>query len=777
MNVRATPKLLLSLLLIPACADDAGEPSLDPAECDIDDVCDGEAVVGNELEEEEDEPGAAARSDDDAPWSDPIDELAGRNTMEGGAFRDVWFPDGDVPYFSDSAFSNAERDAIDDAMDFLEEHTPIDVTRFTSAGTSRRLRFRAVNGGCGMAYGYWNENRSDPTIRLGSSCRNEGTVHHEMFHALGFAHEFQRPDRDDHAAVCFNLDPFNYGKLGSAYWPDRHAMLSPFDFESITSLGYTGSSGCVSGIDGTFSRPQWRGEQQPLSRHDINSLYRVYAEPNGVSRDDENFGNAIAAGDFDDDGIEDLAVVAREENSTNASIRLYFYKGVELDDSEGGAGRLFEPWFDQSLNFTPSRSVKLSAAAGDFDGDGIPELAVGDPSYGNGSGRVYVVTVNEDDGSTIAPWGRTGLVSIERISATDVGLQLGRAHGFGASLATGRLTDLDHDDLVIGAPTASAGSQSGSFSITFNAGGAVVHLPGADETASVITWNPDYNSFSLSGQLGGSNEFGASLTTLPFFCDHDPNAGNDQFDTFVAGAPGYDADAGAIYVHGCSRTSSGTPIAPSMLRRVTHWQDDARYGKAIAGFRAAPIGGEMEWFLAVGTPGYESGGVDSGKVYLDSFDRSGNKTFVGSYRPSNTSGGDKFGMSVAVFQGGDIGIVDRRFVHLAIGMTRTDNSSGIDSGKVYLWRPFNTTGINNTATVWSPTSASSGMRFGRDIVAVHSDSPSGGFAMTAPRATANGHDDAGRVTVRLDRLPDSTGWSSARQELDVETGADKPPLN
>lgn len=779
MQTRSAIPLSLLLILLPSCADEFGADELDSADCDPTvEACDGTPVSDDEVEESEDDRGAASRPDDEEPWTDPEAELASSDPMEGGAFREVWFADGRVPYYVDAAFSTGETATIDAAMNFLEDHTPIDVTKFPSAGSSRRLRFRAVTGGCGMAYGYWDENRSNPAIRLGASCRTARTVHHEMFHGLGFAHEFQRPDRNDHVSVCFNSDPFNYGKLGSAFWPDEHAMLSPFDFESVTNAGYTGAGGCISSTVGTFDFPRWKGIAQPLSRHDINSLYRMYAKPLSSAEEEATFGNALAAGDFDDDGIEDLVVADLDPMPTSAIINLSFFKGVELDESEGKAGRLFEPWFKHKLSFTPDRNVQLSAAAGDFDGDGIPEVAIGDPSFNNGAGQVHVVTVNDGTGS-VAPWGLTGIVGINRITAADAGLQSGRAHGFGASLTTGKLTALDHDDLVIGAPNASSGSTSGSFVVLKQAGGAVVHLPGADETASEVTWNPDYSAVSVlgGGGSGSSNDFGMSLTTLPYYCDHNPNVGNDQFDTFVAGAPGYNADAGAIYVFGCSRTSGGTPIEPALRRRVTHSQPQARYGKSIAGFRAMSqiASGEMEFYLAIGTPGYESGGVKTGRVYLDKFSPTGSKTYVASYSPDVAVGDDKLGLSIAVFQGGDLGILDRRFVHLAIGMPRTDNSSGVQSGRVHVWRPFVGSGGNDI--VWSPSSATSGMRFGKRIIAVHSDSPSGGFAMSAPEAVVDGHSGAGRVTVRLDQVPTTTGWTSARQELDTTTGPDKPTLN
>ncbi len=805
--------LALAGLLVVAC-EDPDAPTQGACD-DAHEACDDPSIEGDEVAEED-----SPEADDGGPdTSAPGTLAADSRPSAGGAFLEVWFPDGDIPFSVDGNFSAGDAADVRDVMAYFEDHMPLETSEVATTSAMRHLFFNEVNSApyCGLAFEYWVQNKNNPQLDIKDSCNTEVTAFHEMFHALGFPHEFQRPDRDDFVDVCFNVDPFNYAKTGSIYWPDDHAMLSPFDFESITngSGGYTGAGNCVTSDVGSFSDPTWRGWDQPLSRHDINSVYRIYGKALDEADPNDNYGNALAAGDFDDDGIEDLVVVSRERlNASWARIFLNFYRGVELDPSEGGAGTKYMPWFREELDLAGSNSVRLSAAAGDFDGDGIVEIAVGDRSWGAGRGRVFVVTVNDDSGSE-APWGTKGVLGVDVIDPQDVGLQYGRPHGFGASLTTGHLTNLQRDDLVIGAPDADEvvnlggtgygpgescpvdpnpfeespfnppqtcpTTQPGQFPTTLQTvvedGGAVVHLRGASTFGAEITWNPDF----VPPFTGTSNDFGHALTTLPFYCDMDPAASNDTYATFVVGAPGFDADAGAVYVYGCAREAlTDWPAASTLRRRVTHAQSDARYGSAVAGFRTneSIFGlGATQHMVAIGAPGWENtSGVSKGRVYLDEFDAAGNKTFVASFSPGSGGDGDKFGQSIAVFQGGDLGIVDRRFVHLAIGAPRA-TASGVRSGRVFMWQPLEQGGTSNTALVWSPTSPAAGMRFGKSVVAVRADSPSGGFAIGAPKATVSGVSSAGRVTVRLDEDAESEDWDSDKQELDIEMGPDYPPLN
>ena len=99
----------------------------------------------------------------------------------------------------------------------------------------------------------------------------------------------------------------------------------------------------------------------------------------GLDQDEawDNFGNALASGDIDGDGIHDLAVGAPYEASGTRprSGYVYIYKG-SLDDG-------LIPWFgldQQGLGVKDHGALfGREIVFGDFDGDGHADLAVGAP--------------------------------------------------------------------------------------------------------------------------------------------------------------------------------------------------------------------------------------------------------------------------------------------------------------------------------------------------------------------------------------------------------------
>jgi hypothetical protein len=720
--------------------------------------------------------------------------LAAGDALAGSPYRAVWYPDGVVRWWNTSAENaqdsgEARGQNIIDAMDYMSEHSPLDIAMAGSEGAAN-LRFTGsgiLADGAGMTDGYWNETLADSNknIAFGTGGTvSTGTVLHEFGHALGFPHEFQRSDRDSFVDVCFNVDPWNYSKQGSAYWPDPYYILSPYDYASIMNSGY---SSCVTPLTGIPQQTRtYDGISNVISVHDINSVYRMYAARNGTNEDGDRFGHAVATGDYDDDGIQDIAVAKSDVNGDGTTtVTIMFYRGVQTDSSESGPGTRYVPWFNHAIDTVSLANPNTSLATGDFNGDGIDDLAVGQPWYNSHKGRVQILFLNSGMSDANqptpkrAPWGRKGVRSTYTINPSDVGLA-SVAGKFGFALAAGKLTasksgSTPYDDLLIGAPAYSYGAHSGGL-VTIVQGRDQATVASFSMTASTVVYNP--------GTSG--DEFGKAVTVIPGYCNASASTADLYNDTFLTGAPGYSSDTGKVYLYGCATNTSHTLLSPSVLNTVTGVQTGARYGQAVAGFRRRMFSSSTtyRYYAAIGAPSYTGSTPNpkSGIVYVDEYAMgSGTKNSIADFRPSTRSDNDEFGASLAVQQTAVSSTIREggKEVYLGIGMPGTQ-VSGYAAGKVYMWRVWNSDGtLNTTANVVSasnPTSLTD-TRLGDAIATLRNLDSNGGFVAGAPTSREPDNTNSGSVKVILNSASSSYSWSTWSTDIDEETDGDHRPTN
>jgi hypothetical protein len=250
----------------------------------------------------------------------------------------------------------------------------------------------------------------------------------------------------------------------------------------------------------------------------------------------DNFGLALAAGDFDNDSFADLAVGAPFE--TVGSVVEAGAVNV-LYGSAGGLTGAGSQIFTQDTAGVGSRaevfdSFGRALAAGDFDNDSFADLAVGAPNETVGA-IDFAGAVNVLYGSA---GGLTGAGSqIFTQDSAGVGSSAEAFDSFGLALAAG---DFDNDtfaDLAVGAPLENVGSVEGAGAVNVlygSAGG----LTGAG--SQVFTQNTP----GVGSSAERSDVFGLALAAGDF--------DNDSFADLAVGAPfenvGSVEQAGAVNV-------------------------------------------------------------------------------------------------------------------------------------------------------------------------------------------------------------------------------------
>ena len=293
-----------------------------------------------------------------------------------------------------------------------------------------------------------------------------------------------------------------------------------------------------------------------------------------ASEGGDSFGSSVAGADLNGDGKADLAVgVPGESIGTNTGAG-----AVEvLYGSAGGVTSTGNQlWSQNSTDIVDGAeagdSFGAALAAGDLNGDGEGDLAIGVPAEGIGTTRPSAGAVNVIYGSG------AGLTSTGNQfwsqNSTDIKDAAEAGDRFGAALATGDLNGDGDDDLAAGAPGESVGT-------TANAGGVNVILGAGGGLSSTGNQLWTQNSANVLDSAEAGDSFGAALAAGDV--DRDGHA------DVAIGAPGEsvgtDAGAGALnmlYGSAGGLTSSANQLwsqdTPNILDQA---EPDDQFGAAM----------------------------------------------------------------------------------------------------------------------------------------------------------------------------------------------------
>ncbi len=450
----------------------------------------------------------------------------------------------------------------------------------------------------------------------------------------------------------------------------------------------------------------------------------------GCHRDDD-LPDFFDPGDFNADGRADVAVGAplADAGGTDRG-RVYVYPGplsgssIVLGGAEDGARFGF--------------SV---AAAGDFNGDGFPDLAVGAPqddADGNTTEN------NEDRGRVFIFLGGLGFpTGVITLSGSEIGGQ------FGFSVA--RAGDVDangSDDLIVGAPFEDAGgtdrgraylflgstspssspaltfsgSENGSrFGFAVNTAGEIngdiffdwmIGAPGDDNDGDTtsdsaldrgrvfIYRGASFPDNGVDTVINGAEDFGQLGTSVAGLLD----VNSDGTDDVIVGAPFEDGDGntgtnvapflGRAYLFFGSALSGVSSIGSFSASRIfTGSEDGGRFGAFVARLGDVNSGGAPDLFIGAPLDDGDGNATDEGTNRGRGFVYFGGPSIDTTADVPVTGGEDGGRLGAWAGSGGDVDGDGHRDFALGAPGDDVDGDpaeNNLDRGRVYFFRggPF-----------------------------------------------------------------------------------------
>jgi hypothetical protein len=389
----------------------------------------------------------------------------------------------------------------------------------------------------------------------------------------------------------------------------------------------------------------------------------------GVQSNDA-FGSVLAAGDLNVDGCDDIVIgipLKDVGSAVDAGTVVILYGHWR------GTGFMHEIWHQDTAgvdgNPEAGDNFGSSLATGDFNGDGVDDLAIGVSGEDSGAGWVYVMHGQALAGVTTA--------QDQFYSQGSEGIAGGPEDddGFGSSLAAGDFNGDGYDDLVIGVPGEdwhNDYNNEGGAHILYGSGSSL-------SSAGSLLWGPSSTDNEALGHSLAAGDFnGDGYADLALAVPYDRPVSNPY-------------PPGTSYYYGSVKVLYGSSTGVTGTGNYTIYPDFApiavgvssNFGWALA---AGDFNADGYKDLAIGAPKAYVNGVTSGMVQLLYGNTTGLTTSgtqglhqnVGDVEGANESD-DNFGDALA---SGDFNADGR--ADLVVGVPR-DNSGGILAGSAQVF--------------------------------------------------------------------------------------------
>jgi hypothetical protein len=318
-------------------------------------------------------------------------------------------------------------------------------------------------------------------------------------------------------------------------------------------------------------------------------------------------------GDFDKDGVTDIAVSANGDNDGGAGNGAFYILLMKSDGTVKSKHKISETSGNLGVTF-PSGGTEAFGFAinnmGDIDGDGVPDLAVGAMGENNFTGAVYILFMKSD--ATVK--------SVQVLNSSTSGLTGLSTSWFGCDVANaGDLNSDGINDLAVGAINEN-GLMGATYIILLNSNGT---------PKSVKRISSGTNGFP--GVLVAKDRFGVSVSGIG-------DVDGDGIPDLAVGAHGdneVNSEAGAVYI--LKMNNDGTVKSVNKINtkaRSIAANSGVFFGCSVAG--CPDMNGDGIRDLLVGSFYDNDGGKERGAYYVVFLDKNSNST--GYQKFSSTSG-------------------------------------------------------------------------------------------------------------------------------------------
>jgi FG-GAP repeat protein len=450
-------------------------------------------------------------------------------------------------------------------------------------------------------------------------------------------------------------------------------------------IGSTTDAGAVNVIYGSANGLTATNTSIPASQFWSENNTQV---PGGAHAGD-HFGAALASGDFNGDGLSDLAVGIPNKtvngNSGAGGVVVIF------GSSNGLSATAKAPqYFDltsYNSNFVPDFNPTFqnahfgqALAWGNFDGDknngkDVGDLAIGVPGFS----WFEILVPHSNVGGLMMIRGRTS----GSLQPVDILLENSRSNGIGASeesgdFFAGSLTSGDFNgdgfsDLAVGVSNKTVSGHSGAGAVHVLYGGASDGSTSGLLHGSPVQLNWSQDSSGISGAAETKDHFGSSLAAGDF-------NGDGKSDLAIGitgediGSVVNDGAVSVIYGSASLLTATGSQLWFYGQIGLTD-EAGANFGRALA---AGDFNGDGRADLAVGAPFKDVLGiVDAGQVNIiygtsTRLEATGSQTWTQirlnladpSDMPVSSHSGDNFGAALTAWNFGHDLEIDRSGVQI-----------------------------------------------------------------------------------------------------------------